>query len=101
MIARIYRPAKTAMQSGKGKSEMWLLEFDAGAHRSVEPLMGYVSSSNTLSQVRLKFDTKDDAIAYAERNDIPFRLIEPKEPKRRAMAYADNFAFNRHMPWTH
>ena len=101
MIARIFRPAKTAMQSGKGKTMRWVLEFEPESKRRVEPLMGYTSSTDMRSQVRMKFDSRDEAIAYAERNDIEFRVIEPKEPRRRPMAYSDNFAFDRQMPWTH
>ncbi|MEL6504406.1 MAG: ETC complex I subunit [Pseudomonadota bacterium] len=101
MVARIYRPAKTAMQSGKAKTQDWLLEFEPASRRSVEPLMGYTSSSDMLSQVKMRFPTKEDAIAYAERNSIAFRVTEPKEPKRRPMSYSDNFAHDRKIPWTH
>ena len=101
MVARIYRPSKTAMQSGKGKTVFWVVEHEATEPKTVEPLMGYTSSSDMLSQVRLKFDTKEEAIDYAERNDIAYRLIEPKEQRRRPMAYSDNFKFDRKVPWTH
>ena len=101
MVARIYRPAKTAMQSGKGKTQFWMLEFEQTGRKTIEPLMGYTSSSDMLSQVRMKFATKEEAVSYAERNDIEFRVIEPKEPKRRPMSYSDNFKFDRKIPWTH
>lgn len=101
MIARIFRPAKTAMQSGKGNTQMWVLEYEPGEAKRTEPLMGYTSSSDMLGQIRLKFDTREEAVDYAERNNIAFRVIEPKEAKRRPMAYADNFAYGRQMPWTH
>ena len=101
MSAKIYSPAKTAMQSGKAKTGNWLLEFDPAAPRSVEPLMGYTSSSDMLSQVRLKFDTKELAVAYAAKHGIEARVEEPKEPKRRRVAYSDNFKFDRSQPWTH
>lgn len=101
MSAKIYSPAKTAMQSGKAKTGNWVLEFDAAAPRSVEPLMGYTSSSDMLSQVRLKFDTKELALAYALKNGVDARVEEPKEPKRRRVAYSDNFKFDRSQPWTH
>jgi ETC complex I subunit conserved region len=101
MSAKIYRPAKTAMQSGKAKTGNWILEFDPVAPRKVEPLMGYTSSSDMLSQVRLKFDTKELAIAYAAKNGIEARVVESKEPKRRRVAYSDNFKFDRSQPWTH
>mgnify|MGYP001354278012 CR=1 FL=1 len=101
MTARIYSPAKTAMQSGKAKTGHWVLEFDQASPRVVEPLMGYTSSRDTLQQVRLKFPTKDEAIAYAEREGIVFTVEEPHQPKRRQVAYADNFRYDRKQPWTH
>ena len=101
MSARIYSPTRTAMQSGKGNLGVWLLEFDASAPRTVEPLMGYTSSSDMLSQVHLKFESSDEAIAYATKHGIAFRVEEPKEPKRRRVSYTDNFKFDRRQPWTH
>ena len=68
MLARIYKPAKTAMQSGRAKTQFWYLEFEQASARSVEPLMGWTSSSDMRQQVKLKFATKEDAIGYAERN---------------------------------
>ena len=101
MVAQIYRPAKTAMQSGKNKSHNWILEHEAVSARKVEPLMGYTSSSDTLSQIKLTFATKEQAVAYAERNGIAYRVREPHEPKRRRVSYSDNFSYSRKMPWTH
>lgn len=101
MTARISRPAKTAMQSGTAKTSRWLLEFDAAEPRAIEPLMGWTSSGDMLGQVKLWFDTRDDAIAYATRNGIAYRVVEPKDATRRAAAYSDNFKFNRVGSWTH
>ncbi len=101
MVARIYRPAKTAMQSGLSKTKDWLLEYDRDQTRSVEPLMGWTSSSDMKAQIKLKFDSKDDAIAYCTRNGIAYRVEEPKERIRRRVAYADNFKYDRRVPWTH
>jgi hypothetical protein len=101
MPARIYRPAKTAMQSGKGNTREWVLDFEQEKPRMIDPLMGYTSSSDMLQQVRLEFDTKEEAVAYAERNGIAYQLAEPKETKRRRIAYSDNFRFDRRQPWTH
>ncbi|MYZ47855.1 ETC complex I subunit [Propylenella binzhouense] len=101
MTARIYRPARTAMSSGEAKTKEWVLEFEPEAPRTIEPLMGYTASTDMLSQVRLRFDTKEEAIAYAERNDIPYLVFEPREKKRRAISYADNFRRDRAQPWTH
>ena len=101
MSARIYSPSKTAMQSGTARTGHWILEFAPKERRTIEPLMGYTSSSDTQSQVRLRFDTREEAIAYAERNGIEFHLQEPKEPRRRAISYAENFRYDRRIPWTH
>jgi ETC complex I subunit conserved region len=101
MSARIYSPAKTAMQSGKAKTGNWMLEFDPAAPRRVEALMGYTSSSDMMSQVRLGFESKEQAVAYAIKHGIDYRVEEPKEAKRRKVAYSDNFKFDRSQPWTH
>jgi hypothetical protein len=101
MSARIYRPAKTAMQSGSAKSTRWLLEYDAEADRSVEPLMGWTSSADMKSQIKLWFDSKDDAVAYATRNGIAYRVEEPREATHKAVSYSDNFKFTRQGQWTH
>lgn len=100
MLARIYRPAKTAMQSGRAKATEWVLEFERGAV-APEALMGWQSTSDTDSQVRLTFATRDEAIAFARRNDIPHQVAEPREPKRVIRAYSDNFSFRRREPWSH
>lgn len=100
MLARIYRPAKTAMQSGRANTREWVLEFERRAV-SPEALMGWQSTSDTGSQVRLTFETREEAIAFARRNDIPHQVIEPREPKRIMRAYSDNFAFRRREPWSH
>ena len=101
MLARIYRPAKTAMQSGKAKTKDWVLEFEPASARRSDPLMGWTQSSDMNGQVRLNFDTREEAVAYAQRHEIPFQLFEPKTPKRIIKAYADNFAAGRRQPWTH
>jgi hypothetical protein len=100
-IARIYKPAKTAMQSGAAKTERWLLEFEPEAARGFDPLMGTVSSTDMKSQVKLWFDTKEDAAAYARKNGIAFRIEEPQVASRKAVSYSDNFKFNRVGQWTH
>jgi hypothetical protein len=101
MIARIYKPARTAMQSGDANTQEWLLEFEPESARSVEPLMGWTSSSDMKSQVRLNFASKEEAIAYAERHGIPYQLFEPQAQRRRKIAYADNFGYKRVGQWTH
>ena len=101
MLAKIYRPSKTAMQSGKANSDEWVLELDVDAARRVDPLMGWTSSGDTNSQVKLNFDSREEAVAYAKRRGLPFQVREMREPKRVIKAYADNFAANRRRPWTH
>jgi ETC complex I subunit conserved region len=101
MLARIHRPAKTAMQSGRGKAQDWVLEFEAESARKSDPLMGWTSSGDTRGQIVLRFDTREDAIAYAQKHQIPFQVSEPREPKRIPRAYSDNFAFRRREPWSH
>lgn len=101
MTARIYRPARTAMQSGTAKTERWLLEYEPERPREIEPLMGWTSSSDMKSQLKLWFDSEEDAVAYATRNGIPFRVEQPHEAKRRAMSYSDNFKYSRVGQWTH
>jgi hypothetical protein len=101
MIARIYRPAKSAMQSGKAKTRDWRLEFAADSARKADPLMGWTQSSDMNGQIRLDFETREEAIAYAQAHGIAFQVSEPKTPKRIIKAYADNFAPGRKQPWTH
>jgi hypothetical protein len=101
MTARIYKPGKTATQSGMARTKQWLLVFELDRPREIEPLMGWTSSGDTRQQLRLWFETRDDAVAYAERQGIPYRVEEPHELKRRTMSYSDNFKFNRVEPWTH
>jgi hypothetical protein len=101
MTARIYKPAKTAMQSGQANTKEWVLDYEPEEPRVVESLMGWTSSGDMKSQVRLRFATKDEAVAYCERHDIAYQVQEEKRPERRGMSYADNFAFGRRTPWTH
>jgi ETC complex I subunit conserved region len=101
MAARIYKPAKTAMQSGTALTKQWVLDYEPEEPRVVEPLMGWTSSGDMKQQLRLRFDTKEEATAYCERHGIPYQVFEAQEPARRPIAYADNFAFNRRGLWTH
>lgn len=101
MPARIYKPAKGATQSGLARTKLWLLEFEPDAAREIEPLMGWTSSGDTRQQVKLRFESKEDAIAYAEREGITYKVEEPHVPARHGLSYSDNFKFNRSGPWTH
>ena len=89
------------MSSGQAKTHRWSLEYEPERPKTIEPLMGYTSSEDMKSQVRLQFDSKEEAIAYAERNGIAYRVFEPKDQKRRAISYSDNFRSDRNQPWTH
>jgi len=101
MIARIYSPAKTAMQSGQANAKGWVLDYVPQVAREVEPLMGWTSSSDMLQQVRLRFASKEEAVAYCERRGIPYQVFETKTAPRRTISYSENFAFNRRDAWTH
>jgi hypothetical protein len=101
MTARIYKPAKPATQSGVARSKDWVLEFEPEKPREIDPLMGWTSSADTRSQVRLTFESKEEAIAYAERNGLAYVVLEPgrKQPSRKS--YAENFRYGRIGLWTH
>lgn len=103
MRARIYQPAKTAMQSGTAKTKGWVLEFAPASAREVDPLMGWTSSDDTQTQVKLRFDTREAAEAYAAARGIEFEVIEPKarKPVIRPRGYGENFATDRRGAWTH
>lgn len=101
MPARIFRPAKSAMQSGLANTKEWVLEHEAESPRFIDPLMGWTGSADTRTQVRLEFDSKEEAVAYAEAHAIPYRLVEAKERKPVRKSYADNFRFGRIGSWTH
>ena len=88
--AKIYIPNKSPMQSGLGKMDKWILEFET-KNPTINPLMGWESSSDTLTELRLEFSSKENAINYAKKNRIIFELIEPKKRKVVKKSYADNF----------
>lgn len=101
MRARIFVPPKNAMQSGWAKTKRWVLRFDQPSAKHLDPLMGWTSNDDTLTQVTLSFETKDEAIAYAERHEIPYDLELPAEHLRLPKSYADNFKYTRRTNWTH
>jgi hypothetical protein len=101
MTARIYQPAKTAMQSGQAKTREWVVDFDLSEPRTVEPLMGWTSSGDTRQQLRLSFPNKEEAVAYCERHGIAYQVFETTPAVRQGMSYSDNFAFKRRGAWTH
>lgn len=103
--ARIYKPSKTAMQSGRNASvslgNPWVLEYPRSAAVRPDTLMGWQSSADTGRQVRVRFPTMDAAVKYAEDHDIAYDVQEPKSRRVKPKAYADNFAFSRNGAWTH
>ena len=101
MTARIYRPAKTAMQSGTAKTKEWVLDFEPEQPREIEPLMGWTSSGDMQQEVRLRFETAEEAVAYCEREGIPYQVFAAKPVHQPVISYSDNFAFKRRDAWTH
>ncbi|WIY54089.1 ETC complex I subunit [Devosia sp. YIM 151766] len=101
MNARIYRPAPNAMQSGRGKSKSWLLVYEPAIPRSIDPLMGYTSSSDMAQQIKLSFESQEEAEAYAQRNGIPYSVQPAHDPTPKRVSYPDNFRSDRKTPWTH
>ena len=102
MTARIYKPSANAMQSG-GASEHWVLEFEPGERRQIDPLMGWTGSGDMSSQVKLRFDSKEAAQAYAAKHGLAAQVFEPAQKRMtvRPMGYSANFAHGRRVPWSH
>ena len=94
-LARIYRPAKTAMQSGRAKSRKWVLEYEPTSRRNPDPLMGWSSAEDTLNQVQLRFEALEEAVAFAKKHDLEYTLIEPHARTPKIKSYADNFRYDR------
>ena len=92
---RIYRPAKTAMQSGTAKTRSWVLEYEPATAREPDPLMGWASADDTLNEVRLSFESLDDAVAFAKKRGLDYTVIPPKQSTIRPKSYADNFRYDR------
>lgn len=101
MTARIYRPARNAMQSGKSKSRNWVLVHEQESPREIDPLMGYTSSTDTRQQIRLSFETLEAAEAYAQSNGIAYSVQPAHEATPQRVSYPDNFRADRKTPWTH
>lgn len=102
MQARIYKPAKSAMTSGRSKTKAWVLELvNSDAKRTVDPLMGWTSIDDNSGQVRLTFDTQEQAIDYAKSEGLTFTVTPSAERKRLVKSYSANFDANRKQPWTH
>ena len=93
--ARIYRPAKTAMQAGRRQTRKWVLEYEPAIGRGRDPLMGWTSAADTLNQVRLRFDTIEEARAFAEKQGVTYDILKPQAAVERPKSYADNFRYDR------
>ncbi len=100
MSARIYKPSRNAMQSGKGKSKEWVLEFERSAALTTDPLMGW-TSGDTSTQVKLQFETQAEAEEYAKRNGIAYTVTPVSPVRLNKKSYSDNFKFGRTTLWTH
>ena len=94
-LARIYRPSKTAMQSGRAQTRKWLLEYEPATRRDPDPLMGWASARDTLNEVKMRFPTLDEAVAFAEKHGLQYTVIEPHARTPKAKSYADNFRYDR------
>ena len=93
--ARIFRPTKTAMQSGRGNTRLWVLEYEPATPREPDPLMGWSSARDTLNQVRLKFATLEEAKQFADKKGIEYTVEEPQERSFKPKSYAENFRYDR------
>jgi len=94
-LARIHRPSKTAMQSGRAQTRKWLLEYAPVTRRTPDPLMGWSSAQDTLNEVRMRFPTLDEAVAFAKKHGLDYTIIEPQARTPKVKSYADNFRYDR------
>ena len=101
MTARIFKPARSATQSGAATSKLWKLVYEPASPLEIEPLMGWTASGDMNRQIKLSFATKDEAVAYAERNGLAYRVEEPKPVVQKTFSYSDNFKSTRAGQWTH
>ena len=99
--ARIYVPPRSTMTSGKGRTHGWVLDFVPAERQQPDPLMGWVGSGDTENQVRLHFDTREEAVAYADANGLTYEVEEPKPVVVKPKSYAENFRYGRTENWTH
>ena len=101
MTIKIYKPSKTSMQSGLGKTKQWIAEYISESPKVKDNLMGWNSSLDTKSQIKIFFDSKDKAISWAKKNNFQFEVLTPQIKKIIPKNYADNFSYKRKEPWTH
>lgn len=98
---RIYQPRKNAMQSGRAKTRQWLVEFEPGAQVRNDSLMGWIGQGDTRNQVKMRFPSKDLAIAFCEKKGLDYEVSEPKSRTTKLKSYSDNFSHDRDKNWTH
>jgi hypothetical protein len=91
MTAKIYRPEKNPMQSGKANTKQWFLEYIPEDSRTIDPIMGWTSNEDSDAQVRLKFENQGEAVAYAEKHGINYKIVIPAKPKLKLQTYSENF----------
>lgn len=101
MIAHIYSPSKTVTQSGQKRENCWLLRYERQSPQMIEPLMGYTSSADMQTEVTVRFNSKEEAVAFAEKNGISYYISEPHKANVQKKSYSDNFRADRKQPWTH
>ena len=98
---RIYQPRKNAMQSGRGKTKHWLVEFEPGAQAQNDSLMGWAGQGDTRNQVKMRFESREDAVAFCTKRGLSYQVIEPKARRVHRRSYSDNFSHSREKNWTH
>jgi len=101
MYAKIYQAEPSAMTSGRATAGVWMLEYQSSQSRTIDPLTGNTRNSDTRAQLKLKFDSKEDAVSYAKANHLPHRVVDRPKTKRIPRSYAENFDYDRKLPWTH
>ena len=103
MIAKIYRPARTAMQSGEARTRQWVLEFTKTERSKIDPLMGWTGSTGTANQIKMHFATCEDAVRYAQSQGLKYSVqkAQKRQARIRKHGYGENFAFERRESWTH
>ena len=101
MFAKISRSTPSAMTSGRANADVWVLEYQSNLPRKIDPLTGNTASVDMRKQLKMTFDSLENAVAYARANDIPHRVVDRPRSKRIMRSYAENFDFDRKLPWTH
>lgn len=101
MFAKIYKPEASAMTSGRAHLDVWCLEFQSTQRSMIDPLTGNARNVDTRDQLDMRFETLEDAVAYAKANNIPHRVVDRPKSKRISRSYSENFDYDRKLPWTH